>query len=326
LVRIRVLVLTLAFAAFSGTGSPAWAAEDDANRAAARALGKQAVASYKRGDFDAALDKFERAHALVGFTTTGLWTARSLEKVGRLVEASELYLRVARMTVADDAPEQHRQALDEARREREALLPRIPSLTIRVRAPSVAALTVTLDDRPLPDALLGVERPTDPGKHTVVAAAGAQKRSATVALKEGEHEVVELALEAGAPGAAIGEPDSAATGGGGALRVLGWVALGLGGAGVAVGGIGAGLAANKKGELDDGCLDNQCPPPLHDDIDDYQTLRVLSSTVFIAGGALAATGIVLLLAAPSDAAASERSAFGVMPYASPTGGGMVGWF
>ena len=63
-------MLTLAIAAFTGTGSRAWAAEGDANRAAARALGKEALASYERGDFDAALDKFERAHALVGFTTT----------------------------------------------------------------------------------------------------------------------------------------------------------------------------------------------------------------------------------------------------------------
>jgi hypothetical protein len=313
----------------------------DANRAAARELGKEALAAYKAADYRTAHDKFRRAHQLVRLTTTGLFTARSLEKLGRLVEASELYLEVTRMTVADDAPAQHRSAIDEARTGRDALLPRIPKLTISVERSAdgtfaAEEVSVTLDGEPLPAALLGVKRPTDPGKHTVVATISDTEKHAAVTLAEGQDERVVLKLDSGQKSDARTQqsqsqpptPEPGADSGTHAMTILGWVAVGVGGAGLIVGAVGTGLAASKKGELDDGCVDNKCLPPLHDDVDSYQTLRIMSSVGFIAGGVLAVTGIVLIIAAPdgSDQAALNRPSWGLAPYATPLGGGMVGWF
>ena len=75
------------------------AAQTPPETAAARQLGKEGVEAYRANDFATALDRLTRAHSIVGLTTTGLWRARTLVHLGRLVEASEQYLEVTRMTL-----------------------------------------------------------------------------------------------------------------------------------------------------------------------------------------------------------------------------------
>jgi hypothetical protein len=78
------------------------------------------------------------------------------------------------------------------------------------------------------------------------------------------------------------------------------VALGVGGVGLALGGITGALALGKKGEIEDSeyCRVDQCLPSEQDLVDSYLSFRTISSVGFIAGGALAATGLVLVLTAP----------------------------
>ena len=328
----------LVAAATIALASPA-SAQSDANRAAARRLGKEALTLYEQGDYDAALDRFERAHDLVGLTTTGLYTARTLEKLGRLVEASELYLEASRIELPSDAPEQHVTAKADARKAYDALQSRIPQLTIEVQnVPDGSEATVTLDGAPVPTALIGVARPADPGDHVVEASVGGPKRSQRIRLAEGAREQVTLDMAgvAVAPGSApvtpvpgdpaVGDPppeDPAADeGGSSVMATVGWVAIGLGGAGLVAGAIAGGIAISKKSALDDNCPGGECAPEFHGDVDSFETTRLVSTIGLVAGGVLAAGGLVLVLAAPSDDGGSAS----VRLHLRPAGLGISGRF
>jgi hypothetical protein len=84
--------------------------------------------------------------------------------------------------------------------------------------------------------------------------------------------------------------------------VLAWSAIGVGAAGVLTGAITGALAISKKSKLDDGdCVNRVCwNQTMQDDLNGYSTLKTVSSIGFIAGGVLAATGVVLLVTAPKQ--------------------------
>ncbi len=112
----------------------AHAQPDAAARDAARSIARDGLAAYDRGDYAEALANFDRADALVTAPTMGLMAARSLERLGRWVEAAARYQRVATAVVAPEATAAMRAAPEKAARERETLLPRIP--TVDIAAPA----------------------------------------------------------------------------------------------------------------------------------------------------------------------------------------------
>lgn len=301
----RIVLLLVAFLAFATSGT-AWAQPSDADRAAAREMGENAVAAYKAGEFGKAYDLFKRAHEIVGLTTTGLYMARCLVELGRFVEASERYVEVTRMTLGDDALDIHQEAKVTAQKERDALLPRIPKLTIVLGENAGPDTAVTLDGVAVPPALLGVPRPVDPGDHVVAVQRGEASREEALTLAEGESRTVTLDLDATSTDPQPPpppDPTTPATDDGSLLYTLGWVGVGVGGAGLVVGAITGALALDKRSSLETACGETkQCAPPLHGDVDTYQTLRIVSGVGFIAGGLIAATGIVLLIVAPSTPA------------------------
>ncbi len=319
---IAVLVATVNLA---GTVTHAQDSSDR-ERAATRQLGIDGLKLYQAGDYAAALEQFQRAHELVGLTTSGLWTARCLAKLGRLVEAAERYLEVTRMTLPADARPKHVDAQREARQEREELLPRIPKVTLRVLGPK-QTVVAQLDGKAVPSALLGVSQPVDPGSHHFEAAAGQAQAEERFSVAEGDERNVVLRLQpaSGAPltgspppkGGSAPQPPpttdddgAGADGGSGgpnAQGTIGWIAVGLGSAGVILGSITGGLAADKHSALSDHCPDGRCAPEWHDDVDAYDTLRPISSVGLIAGGVLLATGLTLVLTAPSDQPPDDQS-------------------
>ncbi len=268
----------------------------DTERAAARDLGEKALAAYQSGEFDEAHDLFKRAHAIVGLTTTGLFIARCLVKLNRFVEASERYVEVARMTLPPDALPQHIEAKETAQTEREALVPRIPRLQIVLDDPEATDTKVTLDGVEVPGALLGVSRPVDPGSHVIVGVRGELRREETVALAEGQTLKVTLAIAGASPAPLpVPPPTEPDQGNASLLQTLGFIALGIGGAGLVVGAVTGGLAIDKRSSLESACDNKQCAPDLHGDVDTYGTLRIVSGVGLIAGGVLAAAGIVLVV-------------------------------
>jgi hypothetical protein len=288
------------------------AAPDDATRLAARTLGEAGLVLYERGDYAGALEKFDRALGLVQVPTLGVRAARCLAKLGRLVEASERYRQVGAMSIDAQAPAAFQRgqaaAQADADTERAALLARIPTLETRLDGAAPATVTLTLDDKPLPPASVGIPLPVDPGAHRLAARRGADVAMETPTLAEGARVVVVLRLprsiEASAPplvpvaaldAPAPGPPPSSLA------RTLGFVTLGVGVAGLAVWGGTFGAAAAKRPQLDAMCPGHVCRSD-SSALDTYNALRLTATGALVAGATLAVAGIVTVLVAPKAAA------------------------
>ena len=179
-------------------------APDDTTLAAARQLGQQGVVLYEQGDYASAHDKLDRAYALVKMPTLGLWSARALVKLGRLVEALQRYREVTLVRLEPSASELLRNAQTEAQREYDALEARLPQLTVVLAGASPTGVTFRIDGKDLKSALIGVAVPIDPGVHAVEALRGSDVvRKAQVTLAEGEQRSVTLDLPEPTPEQAV---------------------------------------------------------------------------------------------------------------------------
>lgn len=311
--------------------APSWA-QSDATRAAARDLGADGVEDYQAGKYPSASEKLDRAFEILRVPTLGLWSARALAKTGKLVEASERYLAVTRLDPSKGEAAVQKQAQAEAASEREALQPRIPSLTLQVKGAEKNA-SITLDGVPLVSALLGVRQPANPGKHVAEAQQNGRRVSGEVSLAEGKHQVLVLdfAKAVVVPGA-VAAPTSGkaappeptqpadASSGGSRVPVGVWVGLAITGAGLATGGVTAGLAAGKKSDLN--CPDDRCQPSQESEVNSYNRLLTISTIGFIAAGVGAATAGVFWFTRPREA---ERAAH-VTPWVGLGSAGVRGAF
>jgi hypothetical protein len=308
---------------------------DDATKNAARELAQRGSQAFEAGDYASAQDLFHRAHALIGAPTLSLREARALVKLGRLVEAIEAYVRSVRTKLGPDAPKPYQDAVAAAEGELEQLRPRVPQLKVVVEGLAKGdRLTVTIDGKPLQAALIGVASPVDPGTHEVVAStsSGAQAKT-SVTLAEGESKDTLLRLEGSTsprlePASAAeakAEPVTADTGtSSGTQRTLGFIALGVGVAGIGTG-VGTGLlATDKHKSAENRCPDNDCEAGSAgaDDLHAFRQLRTISTIGYAVGVVGAGAGIALLLTAPSD---SERAAL-FRPYVGFGAAGVFGEF
>lgn len=300
-------------------GSTAVAAgPSDSARGAARQLGGEGLEAYDKGNFSVALDKLDRAYAVVKIPTLGLWSARAMVKKWLLVQASERYLEVSRLEVAkSDKPQVSAQ--NDAVRERTELLPRIPQLTIVAPGADPENCEVTLDGERIAPALLGVPSPVNPGEHRVLLKSNGEEVWELVSLGESEARQVALRSPRDANMAPAIFPESTAANDrargstllasrrldesdevGKTQRTIGWIALAVGGAGVATGAVSGVMAIRRNSELEkNGCTsEGHC----YDDqnLDGYRTLRTLSTVGFIVGGVGLAAGATLVLSAPSQ--------------------------
>ncbi|EYF06941.1 hypothetical protein [Chondromyces apiculatus] len=294
--------------------APATALADDisdADRATARTLAVEGQDALERGDFRTALDRFSRADAIIQAPTLRIGVARAQVGVGELIKAQETYNRILRENLSADAPEAFVLAVEEARKEVAHLAPRIPAVTITL-AGDAPSPRVTIDDVALPAAVIGVRRLVDPGPRVIRATAeGYVPAEARVSLTEGSHQEVRLTLtRVGAtPPAAGGKSPDGAEGGGFPAKTLGIVALGVGGAGLILGGVTGGLALGKHSDLSERCPGGQCPSGEASTLDSYHTLGTLSTVGFVVGGVGVAAGTILLLTAPRASSASSQGAW-----------------
>ncbi len=191
-------------------GTPS-ATISDADRKAARDLFFQGVDLQNAGKFAEALDKFQRAQAVVNAPTNLLHIAECQAAETKLVEAAETYRAVGRFNLGPNPPAPFVAAQSQAAAELAQLEPRIPELTIDVAPPNIPTVQVTIDDQPIPTALVGVSRPVNPGPHKIAAQApGYSREEKTVDVKERSKQKMTLELKAtggvtyGPAGAAAG--------------------------------------------------------------------------------------------------------------------------
>jgi hypothetical protein len=297
---------------------------DDAARGAARKLGYAGIEAYQANEYKSALEKLDKAYRVLQAPSLGLWSARALLANGRLVEASERYLEVTRLSPSGGEKAVQDQAKADARRELEGLTARIPSLVIRLEGAHASDVKLTVDGVAVPSALVGEGRPTNPGKHRVEGTRGSERVAAEVALQEREEKSVVLRFDparllggadedasAAAPaGSNAGSttPSPSNDGGGrpapsrnkgSAVRTMGWVAIGIGAAGAGVGITTSILTYQKKKDIEaNGDCAGGCKETGR--VQNFNTLRTIAIASSVGAGVLTITGVALLIAAPSD--------------------------
>jgi hypothetical protein len=275
-------ILVAAF--FLWLPTPAWAQPVD-NRALGDEqfrLGREAMT---QGDYPKALRLFRRSQELDPGNGKVLNEAICEEKLGLFASAQKHLLEVQQQLPPGDP----RAAM--VKGHLDAVTPQVPHLRIQ-RAPGAASeTTVTLDGEPVAASSLGVDVPVDPGQHVVTATApGATEKRYEVTLASSDQRTLEVAAQV--TGAALPNPEPR-----GAAWTLGVVALAAGGASL-IAGIGTGVAAiTKHASTVPQCPrgPTMCPPGEQPDIDTYNRLGAASTATFILGGALAATGVILVV-------------------------------
>ncbi len=212
----------------------------------------------------------------------------------------------------------------------------IPMVVFEVMDGSGQALgkvRVAIDGQPFAEKLDGTALPVDPGEHTftfevadrptvvqklVFQKGGTRRERVTIAAPRTPPPTL-------VPPSLPHEPDASVTTRGDGQRFVG-IGLGVTGLiGLGVGGVLGAVAGSKWSSSKTSCAsptDCVSRPQALSDHDSAVSLATGSTVAFIAGGVLAATGLVVLLAAPKRTSTSAASV-SVMPSVGAWGGGMM---
>ncbi len=337
-VRLFKAGIALAAVVVASAMSPAAFAESDADKAAARQLATQGGQALAANKYAEALDLVTRAEAMFHAPTHLAMLARAQIGLGHYVAAREAYLKLAREELAPNAPAAFKAAVDEAREKLPIVEAKIANLRIALRGAEGKKVTVKLDEQPVPEALLGVFAPTDPGKHDVSISSGGAPVHTSVELGPGEKKEVTLDAPSGPDAAPAGAPPEAApapaTSGGffTPMRIAG-VAVGAAGVGgAAVGTIF--LAGFLSGKSDaqkryDGCNPGCMPTEVTSiKAEDKQNANkgTVATIGLTAGGALLVAGVTLVVLGKPSAASQSTGALHLSPYFAGTAAGVAGTF
>jgi hypothetical protein len=310
----RLLAALLVAAAIVSARPAAAGTEQD--KAQARQLGIDGVAAFERGDWSAALARFEAAERLFHAPTHLLFIARSQAELGQLVAARATYLRLEQETLAPGASPAFRKAQTDAAQERAALEEKIPVLVVRTEPAGVEGVEVLIDGHPVAASELP-EAHVDPGRHRVEGRAdGREAPPVEVEVAVGERRDVVLELPApkgGDPGVTSPTAVTPATDDGAGTStttIAGLGAIGLGVAGLGVGAVLGVVSLGKSGDADD--LYERCGGDAGCDAsspdgrevraldDDAATLGTIGVVALGAGAAIAAAGVVLVIVGEGD--------------------------
>ncbi len=305
-----------------GVGLPrvAWA-EADRDRAAARSAADAGGDAFDQGRYGEALELFSRAEQLVHAPPHLLFMARSDEKLGKLVDARENYLKIVKEKLPANAPAAFKRAQSDAEAEVSAVEARLAYVTVSVKGQDTAGALLSMDGGDLPPAMVGIPFPVDPGAHVFAAHTKTVKSSEVrVSFREGAKESVVLTLTEPIPASEQApevaspsqspptlQPQPADRSSLGAGKIVGIVSLGAGLAATGVGTyflISSVSSRNKASDLfacdatAAGCSTTQ-----KNQINSYDADADRARNFAIASYAVAAvgvvTGVVLLATSPS---------------------------
>jgi len=302
-----------------------------ADRATARELASEGYFALQDKRYADAADRFRRADALVHAPTLTLDWARSLVGLGQFVEAQERYELIIREGIDPKAPPSWKRAMTDAKAELATLKPRLAWLTITVKGSNDAQ--VTIDGFAVPAAAIGVRRAVNPGAREVaIGATGFLGQHQKLSLVEGQEGSVVFELvpdpdQQASPAVLVPKVAVETAPPPAHNRVPAYVAFGVAGAGLVVGGITGALALSKRSTLEKHCTPDpdNCPEEYSDTVKAYHTLGTISGVGFIVGGAAVATGITLWLLDGKSSATAARGLV-VRPYLGVGNIGAVGSF
>jgi hypothetical protein len=286
---------------------------DPEMRTVARELARQGADAFEQRDYATAMDRLTRAYSLFRAPTISLMQARALARLGRLVEALDKYEETQRLPLGDEPPDPFLKAVGEAKNEAQELRTRVPRISIQVRAVHgrLDGLSVQLDGKPVPSALLDVERPIDPGMHEVTVKANTYDPVVRQAqLAEGDRVAIQIALDVPRKAQPMDEPEAnspapdaprSSTNEPSERALWGWIGIGVGTVGLSAFAVSGVVALQRKSDLDAVCRPG-CPPSAAQDIDSFRTMRTISYVSLVAGAAsLGLGGYLLLTGSPESA-------------------------
>lgn len=333
LLRLRPLLLVLALGTWS---SHALAQSDDDKRAGARSTATAGLRAMSEGKWAEAETLFARAEALVHAPPHLLYYARASVKQGKLVQANEAYVKILRETLPANAPKAFVDAQTAAAAEQPKVEESLPRLTIIVEGGGAKSAHVTLNGAEVPQPLIGIPAPRDPGDLVIEAVApGWKSDKAQLTLKEGSRETVKLTLDVPdatttlAPAKEVAPV--AATPPKTGLKVAGWITVGVG-----VAAIGAGTYfvfdnRNKRDQADALCTgpNGVCPSAQRSTIQsldsDANTSAIIAWIGYGVGAAGVVMGAVMLGLSRGHSEPSPQKA-SVMPWVGPGSAGLSGSF
>jgi hypothetical protein len=285
------------------------AAQATSQSALAEALFRSARTLMANGNYAEACPKFAESNRVDPKVGTSMNLALCHEKAGMTASAWAEYTQAVELARRANQSERERVAQDRAK----ALEPSLAHVI--VDADPKADLAVTIDDQPIGAAAYGTPMPVDPGDHVLRAtSAGLQPFRESFHVAPGAPDLTlqvpstkswqsaESALPAESqpsnPEGAAERPSSKATTP--ARRSVGFV---VGGAGVALAGVGAFFGIRAFSEKDDAakaCGATFCTPAGSAATSAMKTDETLSTIGVLAGAAAFGVGLYLVLATKSS--------------------------
>jgi hypothetical protein len=240
----------------------------------------------------------------------------ALQNMELLVEAADRYELARRTVITDESPEQFVEAVSDAEARLVEVTKRMPQLRLDVAGQPGAArpFEVRMNGRRVPEALIGVRHPVNPGRTALALLRGGRTvGSWQVVLREGRVHHYVLRDEPASNRA----PETS-------RNTAGWVALAVGGAGIATGAVSGLFMLGAQSKLDDACErrgdEYVCSPAVEDDLQRFRTARTVSYVAYGVGILGTATGGALLL----FGAGQDKKRAHVVPWVTPHHAGVTG--
>jgi len=306
---------------FTSASAPVQAQSSDAD-----ILFEQGQKAFDAGDYDAACKAFKGSLDAEHALGTLINLARCHKMQGKFATAWREYERVA----AEAAREGQQERVDAAGKELAELKAKLSTLTVNASGLPEGA-TVWLDREVLERRKLGTPTPVDPGTHELrVDASGFQPWSTVLEIgAERDLKTVDVPtlvpVSAPPPETAPAEPGPPAPddSGSGTLTIVGVVVGGAGVVALVVGGVLGAMTLSEvnEAEEDDALCgpDKKCTEDGRAQIDAAEGKGIGSTILFVAGGAMLVTGVVLVGVDMSSASNDVA----LVPLAGPEGGGML---
>ncbi|HEY4157790.1 MAG TPA: hypothetical protein VGM29_06820, partial [Polyangiaceae bacterium] len=174
---------------------PALAAPDPKLKKEAAALSTEGAAKFDANDFEGALALFQRAYDEYPVPTIGLYVARCQRALGRNAAALVTYNTVLANAGAGDARAEVKQALSDAKTERDEVAQRLAMVELTVTgATTFKVLADGVELKPIEGTRYAVE----PGSRALEVQAAEGSASQTIQAVAGQSLSVTLAVQASA--------------------------------------------------------------------------------------------------------------------------------
>lgn len=283
------------------------AADEPADRDAARKAAVDGLERFRNEDYRGAIERLAAAEALFHAPPHLLYMARAHAALGEYGKAYALLVDALMEALAENAPAAFRDAQVAARTELSALEPRVAGVRVELEGPT-SDVQIFVDDEQFALERLAYVIPLPPGNHVIRATRGtAAARQVVTITANGPPVPVRLAPTEEAPPPppplhpAPARNGTSQDGGTSGPLVAGLVVGGVGIVGLTVGTITGAMTLSRADDIKSRCTsEGQCFANEESEIDSAKTLGTVSTIGFIAGGVSLALGATLMVVGVSD--------------------------